>query len=715
MPRLGVFAGLCLLCVSVSWARACLALGPAENPTPAQLQSLVGEYTDPIEPDTPLSFYISGGKLLVESDRKVPTELNPVSATEFTQADSKDKISFALDGEGHGKSVVLSSMPDHSYARSGDPVRHVFHDYQRTEAMIPMRDGVKLHVVILKPADIATPLPILMQRTPYGVDETTRASFAAQRPELARDGYIYVAEDIRGRFKSQGKFVMSRPLLDHGAEQGDRKAVDESTDAYDTVDWLLKNVQGSNGRVGVVGTSYPGFLAMAAGIDPHPAVKAISPQAPMIDVWMGDDFFHNGAFRQTYGYDYVLGLETNHEMLENFDYGKDKDGKPRDGFDYFLQCGSLAGDIKCSRSRMLPTWKLFLDHPAYDSVWSSRGVEHHLNAVTVPTLSVGGYYDQEDMWGPQEEYATLEPHDEKHENFLVLGPWRHGSWASSSRHLGSLDYGESIGKEFRAQIEAKFFAHYLKDESGFDLEDTASFQTGSNTWKRYAHFPPQQSKPTGLYLGGDGALSWSIPTAPRKTSYVSDPANPVPYRHRPIQVTYSDGSQWFTWLTEDQRFVKDRKDVAVWKLPVLTQDLTLTGEVVADIFAATTGTDNDMVVKLIDQYPDDDADPKMRGYQLMTNEEIFRGRYLSSFERPQAIESGAVREYKFSLHDVDHVFKAGHTVMIEIQSTWFPLYDRNPQTFVPNIMKARPQDYKTATITVYEDAEHPSHLEAPVM
>ena len=709
VQRFRVFAGLCLL--YVSGFGAYVGFAAAENPTPAQLQALAGEYTDAVEPDTPLSFYVSDGKLMVESDRKVPTELTSTSATEFTEANSKDQFHFTLDADGHGKSVVLSSTPDHSYDKTGEPVRHVFHDYQRSEAMIPMRDGVKLHAVILKPADIATPLPVLMQRTPYGVDSTTRASFSAQRPELARDGYIYVAEDIRGRFKSQGKFVMSRPLLDHS----DPKAIDESTDTYDTVDWLIKNIQGNNGRVGVVGTSYPGFLAMAAGIDPHPAVKAISPQAPMIDVWMGDDFFHNGAFRQTYGYDYVLGLETNHEMMENFDYGKDKDGKPRDGFDYFLECGSFARDVKCSKSRMLPTWKLFLNHPAYDSTWSSRGVEHHLNAVTVPTLSVGGYYDQEDMWGPQEEYTKLEPHDEKRENFLVLGPWRHGSWASSSRHLGSLDYGESIGKEFRAQIEAKFFEHYLKDAPGFDLEDTASFQTGSNTWKRYAHFPPQESKPTGLYLGGDSALSWSVPTAPQKTSYLSDPANPVPYRHRPIQVTYSDGSQWFTWLTEDQRFVTDRKDLAVWKLPVLTKDLTLTGEVIADIFAATTGTDNDMVVKLIDQYPDNDPDPKMRGYQLMTNEEIFRGRYLSSFEKPQAIEAGAVREYKFSLHDVDHVFKAGHTVMVEIQSTWFPLYDRNPQTFTPNIMKAKPVDYKKATVTVYEDAEHPSHIEAPVM
>jgi hypothetical protein len=434
----------------------------------------------------------------------------------------------------------------------------------------------------------------------------------------------------------------------------------------------------------------------------------------MIDVWMGDDFFHNGAFRQSYGYDYVYSMESSKQETD-VDYGKDKDGKPLDGFDFFLERGSFAQAAERSGAKSLPTWKLFLEHPAYDSVWSSRGVEHSLNTVAVPTLSVGGYYDQEDMYGPQEEYARLEPHDDQHQNFLVLGPWRHGYWGSSSRHLGNLDYTEPIGKEYRAQIEAKFFAHYLKDESGFDLEDTASFQTGSNTWKRYSHFPPKESQPTSLHLQGAGLLSWTDSTTQAKTTYLSDPANPVPYRHRPIQPTYGPGSQWFSWLTEDQRFVTDRKDLALWKLPVLKKDLVVTGEVQADIFASTTGTDNDLVVKLIDQYPDDDPDAKMRGYQLMTNAEIFRGRYLDSFEKAAPLRANSIREYRFSLHDVDHVFKVGHTVLVEIQSTWFPLYDRNPQTFVPNIMTARPEDYKPATITVYSDQEHDSNLQLPLM
>jgi putative CocE/NonD family hydrolase len=395
---------------------------------------------------------------------------------------------------------------------------------------------------------------------------------------------------------------------------------------------------------------------------------------------------------------------------------KDAAGKDMDGYDYFLKRGSFAEDVKESGVKMkLPTWQAFIDHPAYDSFWYSRGVEHHLDKVTVPTLTVGGYYDQEDMWGPQEEYASLEPHDVKHENFLVLGPWRHGSWASSSRHLGALQYGESIGNEYRGQIEAKFFAKYLKDEPGFDLEDTASFQTGSNTWKRYAHFPPAEAKSTAFSLCGTGTIAAGSTCAPGKLSYVADPANPVPYRHRPIQPTYGKGSEWYTWMVEDQRFVTDRKDVALYKLPVLDHDLTVTGEVIADLFASTTGSDGDFVAKLIDQYPDDDADPAMRGFQLMTNMEIFRGRYRTGFDKPSAIEPGKVEEFKWSLHGVDHVFKKGHTMLVEIQSTWFPLYDRNPQTFVPNIMLAKPEDYKAATVTIYADGERDSQVILPVV
>ena len=688
-----------------------VAQGSGVAVAPAQLQALEGEYTNPEEPDTPISFYVEGGKLIFESESQIPISLDALSPTGFGFYAQRLRVTvrFALDASGSGASAAFSSNPETIYERTGPAVHHVFHNYRRSEVMIPMRDGVKLHAVILKPIDINEPLPILIERTPYGVGETAMAAFFRQRPELARSGYIFVAQDIRGRYKSQGSFVMMRPLTDHSNPEN----IDESTDAYDTVGWLVKHVAGNNGRVGVLGTSYPGFLAMMAGIDPHPAVKAVSPQAPMIDVWMGDDFFHNGAFRQTYGYDYVLSMESTKEFTGD-DYGKDRQDKPVDGYDFFLRNGSFAGDVKRSGSRVLPTWKLFLDHPAYDDAWKARAVEDRLNAVAVPTLSVGGTYDQEDMWGPQQEYARLEPHDTKFENFLVLGPWRHGYWASSSRSLGNLNYGEPIGKEFRARIESPFFAHYLKGDAGFDLKNVASFQTGSNTWNQYAQFPPPQAQSTRLHLAGNGDLSWT-PTTSAETRYVSDPADPVPYRARPIQPTYGEGSHWYNWMTEDQRFVAGRKDLAVWTLPVLDHDLTVTGEVEADIFAATTGSDTDLVVKLIDEYPEDDPNPTMRGYQLMTNMEIFRGRYLTGFDKPTALQPGAVNEFRFSLHDVDHVFKARHRVMVEVQSTWFPLYDRNPQTFVNNIMKAVPGDYKAATITVFSGPGRDSAVELHVV
>lgn len=696
----------------------------AQQPAPvvatseSQLQALAGEYTNPEAPDLPFSFYPQDGKLVAETERYVPETLTAVSATDFAYSDQGAKVHyvFSTDPSGRGASVTIGVEGDPEKTvlrRTGDAVRHAFPAYERQEVMIPMRDGVKLHAVILKPAKPSGALPFLMERTPYGVDDTSMASFYAGRPELARALYIYVAEDIRGRFKSEGKFVMNHPLEDHSQA----KVTDESTDSYDTVAWLLANVPGNNGRVGVVGTSYPGFLAMMAGIDPHPAVKAVSPQAPMIDTWMGDDFFHNGAFRQTYGYDYAILLETGKENAE-VSYGKGVDG-----FDFFLKRGSFAEDVKQSGAHtpegaILPTWKAFFDHTAYDDFWSSRGVEHHLDSVAVPTLSVGGYYDQEDMWGPQSEYATLEPHDAKHENFLVLGPWRHGSWAATTRHLGAIQYGEPIGREFRAKIEAPFFAHYLKDESGFDLEDTASFQTGSNVWKRYAHFPPAEAKPTKVYFAAEKKLSWQA-AAPAKFSYISDPKDPVPYRHRPIQPTYGPGSKWGLWMTEDQRFVTGRKDVAVWTMP-LDHDLTLTGDVMADVFVAmkgsgSAGSDGDLVVKLIDEYPADDADPAMRGYQLMTNEEIFRGRYLGGYDKPSPLKPGEPAEFKYSLHAVDHVFKKGHTLMVEVQSSWFPLYDRNPQTYVSNIMTAKRGDYRKATVTIVSDEAHPSGVVLPVV
>ena len=498
---------------------------------------------------------------------------------------------------------------------------------------------------------------------------------------------------------------MMRPIVNHT----DAKQIDESTDAYDTVDWLIKNVAPNNGRVGVLGVSYPGFLTAEAGIDPHPAVKAISPQAPMTDVWIGDDFFHNGAFRQTYGYDYVLGLESSKENS----FSKLNE----DAYTYFLG-GSFASAVKKSGSQELPTWKGFSEHPAYDSYWSSRAVQPHLTHVAVPTLEVGGWWDQEDLWGPQAEYAALQPHNTKGDVFLVLGPWNHGGWVRTTRHLGALDFGAPAGDQYRKQIEAPFFAHYLKDEDGFDLKNTATFQTGSNQWKRYAEWPPKEGIQTrSLFLQPDGMLSFEKTQAEGTSAakeYVSDPANPVPYRKRPIQATYAPGSKWYTWLVEDQRPFNERKDVATWSTAALDHDVTVTGDVMADLFASTSGTDGDWVVKLIDAYPDEASQGNLAGFELMIVDEIFRGRYRKSYEKPEAAPANKVEEYKFSLHAADHVFLKGHKIMVQVQSSWFPLYDRNPQKYVQNIMTASPADYKIATEKIYGTREYPSRIELPI-
>ena len=583
--------------------------------------------------------------------------------------------------------------------------------YMRSEAMVPMRDGVRLHCVIFRPERTASGelLPILLDRTPYGANETDAQDLNDEMPELVASGYLFVMEDVRGRYGSEGTFVMNRPLL---AAHTSRRDIDESTDAYDTVDWLVKNLVGNNGRVGIHGISYDGFLAAMAGIDPHFAVKAISPQAPMTDVWMGDDFFHNGAFRQSYGFDYVQQMEA-----QKTDVRVDTH---QDTYDFFLAHTNFAGAAAAAKMENLLTARAFSTQPAYTPFWQAMAVQRHLDRVRVPTLLVGGYWDQEDMWGTQAEYAALAPHDSNHQLFLVLGPWYHGSWLEDGRAIrtnwGTLDVGQPTAEEFRRNIEAPFFEKYLKDRPGFTLNAVASYRTGANRWEFYNTWPAADGfNSTQLYLEPDKRLSFDPPPPSRgreatAASYVSDPEDPVPYRHRPIQSTYALGSQWYTWLAEDQRFATTRNDVAVFTLSALDRDVTVMGEVGADIFASTTGSDADWVVKLIDVYPDTAPAPDS-GYQLMVASEIFRGRYRQSFEEPAPIKPDEINEYKWSLHGVDHTFLKGHSIMVEVQSTWFPLYDRNPQTFVSNIMTAPPKAYRRETVNIYASAEHPSHLE----
>jgi putative CocE/NonD family hydrolase len=696
---------LLLFCVGNVTAQDTKAETPKVTLTEAQMAALDGQYQEAEEPEIVLSIYHEDGKIWVTGKRIPPLPMGVISATKLSSLGGEFEFHQDAQGVVTGASATGGRQALELKRISSTPERFVFPAYEATDVMIPVRDGVKLHAIILRPKDMKQPLPFLLTRTPYGVEGSTSDGVNAGHPELAKSGYIFVFQDIRGRYKSEGVFEMNRALQDHA----NPKLTDESTDAYDTVAWLIKNVADNNGRVGVMGISYPGFTAMEAGIDPHPAVKAISPQAPMIDAWMGDDFFHNGAFRETYGYDYIIGMESSKENA----FGK----LDEDAYEYFLKQGSYDAAMKTAKAEQLPTAQTFLKHPTYDSYWYSHGVQNTLHAVAVPTLTVGGYWDQEDMWGAQEEYRTLEPFDKKNENFLVLGPWNHGGWAGTRRRLGAVDFGRVTTDEYRQQFEAPFFAYYLKDEPGFSLKDTAAFQTGSNEWKVYSHWPPRESKERNLYLGIGGELSFDKPSGKDGqafTAYVSDPATPVLYRHRPIQATYAPGSQWYTWLVEDQRFVDGRPDVAVWKTAVLDKDVTVTGDVVADIFASTSGTDSDWVVKLIDVYPEEKSEGDMAGFELMTNMEIFRGRYRTSFEHPEPTPANAVEEYKFGLHAANHVFKKGHRIMVEVQSTWFPLYDRNPQKYVTSIMTAQPADFTKATQKVYSSAAHPSHIILPL-
>jgi putative CocE/NonD family hydrolase len=604
-------------------------------------------------------------------------------------------------------------------------------EYEGFEAMIPMRDGTLLHTVIVRPvgSEHGSALPFLMTRTPYGVDWYNANTVKLEKTQLAISGYIFVAQDIRGRYKSGGTFVMNRPVVAHASKTD----VDETTDTRDTIDWLLKNVPNNSGKVGVLGVSYPGFLAMMAGIDAHRAVKAISPQAPMTDIWVGDDFFHNGAFRETYGFDYVQQLEAQKTDA--------RVSSKEDQYDFFLKHVNFAGAAASAGMTKLPTAEKFLTQPTYTKFWQEMAVERRLGKPEVPTLEVGGYWDQEDMWGTQAEYAALRPNeklnDPRHKVFLVLGPWNHGGWGggpgdSLGSKFGMVEFGgQKTGESYRAQLEAPFFEFYLKGKPGFDLKDTASFRTGESQWHRYAIWPPKDGfKGERAYLEADGKLGFVAPVGAydaKAAAYVADPADPIPYRHRPVQSTYGEGSMWRTWLVEDQRFVSGRKDVANFETPVLSSDVTVTGDVMADLFAATTGTDSDWVVKLIDVYPEDaksvtspdngdasQAAGDKGGYELMVAEEILRGRYRKSFTAPEAVKPGEVVEYKWSLHGVDHTFLKGHRLMVEVQSSWFPLYDRNPQTYVENIMTAPAAAYQAETVSIYGSAKYPSHLDLPV-
>jgi uncharacterized protein len=609
-------------------------------------------------------------------------------------------------------------------------------EYVRRVVMIPMRDGIKLHTVILLPRE-AKNAPILLTRTPYSADVLTTHDARGGTSEdtqsthlgptlwgydnatevIVEGGYIRVVQDVRGKYGSEGDYVMNRPL--HGPQNP--TPVDHATDTYDTIDWLVKNIPETNGKVGILGISYDGFLPLMALVNPHPALKVSVPMNPMVDGWMGDDWFHNGAFRQQnmpYIYEQV-GTRRNEAKWWSSNY---------DDYDMFMRAGS-AGELGHRRGlEQMGFWRKILDHPSYDAFWQDQALDKILAAqpLRVPVMLVDSLWDAEDIYGAMAVYKAIKPKDTNNDKvFLVIGPWHHGQEIGDCSSLGVLKFGTDTGLYFRKNILRPFLDHYLKDDAPKnDVPQVSVYETGTNSWEKLSSWPAGCSNgckinPTPLYLSAGMKLDFVAPKSGDSGSeeYVSDPAKPVPFRARPIQPTgYGTGYTWADWLVDDQREESGRPDVLAFESDVLTAPMKISGQPIANLIASTSGTDSDWVVKVIDVYPDEVAgQAEMGGYQLMISADIFRGRYRESFENAKAISADKPLLYRFALPTANHVFLPGHRIMVQIQSSWFPLYDRNPQTFVSNIFWAKPGDYRKATQRIYHAPGEASFVELPLV
>jgi putative CocE/NonD family hydrolase len=595
------------------------------------------------------------------------------------------------------------------------------YDYVKREVMIPMRDGVKLHTVIVIPRG-ARMAPMILTRTPY--DASSRAQ-RSQSPHMlaalpqgdevfVADGYIRVFQDVRGKYGSEGDYVMTRPL--RGPLNSSQ--VDHSTDAYDPIDWLVKNIPESNGRVGMLGSSYEGFTVVMALINPHPALKVAAPMSPMVNGWMGDDWFHYGAFRQ-------VNLDYFTEQTAVKGTGSSIVRQGYDDYENFRRAGSANDFAKTGGLEQLPWWRKIVEHPAYDAFWQAQALDKVMAAqpLKVPTMWIQGLWDQEDMWGAIHSYLAIEPKDTRNDlNFLVMGPWRHSQVNYDGASLGPLKWNGDTALQFRRDVLKPFFDQYLKEGAPkADTPPVLIYNTGENQWDRLKSWPLACEtgcavKPKPLYLTAGFGLSFAPPTGDLQTAfdeYVSDPAKPAPYVPRPVR--FADSDAWKRWLVTDQRTSADRTDVLTYVTPPLTEPIRISGAPVVNLVAATSGTDSDWVIKLIDVYPDEvPSQPEMGGYQLGIAMDIFRGRYRESFEVPKAIASNKPLLYRFSLPMANHVFLPGHRMMVQVQSSWFPLYDRNPQTFVPSILLAKPEDYVKATQRIYHASSAASFIDLPV-
>ena len=594
-------------------------------------------------------------------------------------------------------------------------------DYIKREEMIPMRDGVRLKTFILIPKD-AHDAPMLMTRTPYHAAQRVLSfnspHLAAAVPQFhdtaVAAGYIIVYQDVRGKYGSQGSYVMNRPL------RGplNPTATDDATDAYDSIEWLIHHVPQSNGRVGISGGSYEGYTAVVATVHPHPALKVAVPFAPMIDGWMGDDWYHNGAFRQDGALAYFYGQEATPDDEELWWTGS------RETYDEYLRAGS-AGALAASRGLgQVGFWREILAHPAYDAYWQQQALDKRLaqEPISVPMMIVDGLFDQEDIYGGPALFAALAPRDPQGQYIhLVLGPWNHGQGRREGRGIGPIQFEGDTASWFRRNVMQPFLDHYLKDAPMPEVPRVLAYETGANQWHPYDAWPracaqgcPQPAR--NLYLLPDGKLGFEPPTADGYDEYISDPAKPVPYRLRPTLAAFARGSTWGEWLVDDQRNAAARTDVLVYETEPLKAPLRIAGQPYADLYASTSGSDSDWVVKLIDVYPDEVPEkPELGGYQLMIAADIFRGRYREDFAVAHPLTPNQALPYHIRLPNADHTFLPGHRVMVQIQSSWFPLYDRNPQSFVPNILLAVPTNYVKATQRIWHTASAPSSIELPVI
>ena len=614
--------------------------------------------------------------------------------------------------------MLMAVLPGCQYAQNLADTGYVKSNYVKAEVLIPMRDGIMLYTAIYSPKDTGQAYPVLMQRTPYSCrpygSENYRQRLGPNQL-LMKDKYIFVYQDARGRYKSEGKFVEMTPAIDVKKSPSD---IDESSDTYDTIEWLLKHTH-NNGKVGIYGISFPGFYSSAALPDAHPALKAVSPQAPMSDEFIGDDCNHNGAFFLLDNFGFYSGFDgpkaSNGESYTPFFRARN-----RDAYQYFLKMGPLKNaNTDSFFYDVNSTWRQVTAHDTYDDFWKSKNIRPHLKNIRPAVLVVGGWFDAEDMFGALKTYAAIEQQSPGNNNRLVMGPWTHGSWASPSwTQFGAYQFGADLNKYYQEEIETKFFAYYLKNKGTFNLPEVTVFETGSNQWKNYPVWPPAASKSTPYYLQANGQLSEIKPTAAgSSTSYTSDPADPVPY------TSVVSGSRNNQYLVEDQRFASRRPDVLTFQTKPLDADMELTGAITANLFVSTTGSDADFIVKVVDVWPEGSSlpavqagqpDQQMGGYQQMVRAEVFRGKFRKSFSKPEPFAKDKVESVSFALNEVAHLFKQGHRVMVQVQSSWFPLVDRNPQTFV-NIFQASESDFQKAAITLYHNASYSSNLVLPVM